>query len=183
MARIKLSPPWITYYNELNCLFKEDPDIIVIYDEENNEIKLCVDNNEKVCALSGILPTEKDFGTVTMKITVVPSNGFTKPDESKMQEIYTNPYAIAFEGNPVLSYVKQIDTIIMGKITYVVFVNDKCLSYLNKNKYVYINSKMFNILMITFMTLMVYVPHYIRKSLKRFLKKVILYIFAQIYLI
>lgn len=24
---------------------------------------------------------------------------------------------------------------------YVVFVNDKCLSYLNKNKYVYINSK------------------------------------------
>ena len=134
MARIKLSPPWVTYYNELNCLFKEDPDIIVIYDEENNEIKLCVDNNEKVCALSGILSPEKDFGTVTMKITVVPSNGFTKPDESKMQKIYTNPYAIAFEGNPILSYVKQIDTIIMGKITYVVFVNE-VVQYFNDNLY------------------------------------------------
>ena len=134
MARIKLSPPWVTYYNELNCLFKEDPDIIVIYDEENNEIKLCVDNNEKVCALSGILPTEKDFGTVTMKITVVPSNGFTKPDELKMKEIYTNPYATAFEGNPILSYVEQIDTIIMGKITYVVFVNE-VVQYFNDNLY------------------------------------------------
>jgi hypothetical protein len=41
--RTNLSAPWITMYHEIEALFKKDPDIKVVYDEENVVVKLYVE--------------------------------------------------------------------------------------------------------------------------------------------
>ena len=73
----KLSAPWVTFYRELEALFKEDEQIKVVLDEdaESPVIKIYVDNNEKQAALSQILPTEKVFGSVTVRVNIIPANG------------------------------------------------------------------------------------------------------------
>lgn len=133
MARLKLSSPWDIYYKELKCFFNDDSEITIIFDEDIPEIKLCVDNDIKAFALSQILPMEKKFGNVTLKITIIPSNknGLTDVDKEK---IINNPYAVAFRNNSVLVYVKKVDTIVMGTITYVVFENF-VVQYFDDNLY------------------------------------------------
>ena len=133
MARIKLSPPWVTYYKELKCLFVSDKDITIIFDEDIPEIKLCVNNDEKAFALSQILPTKKEFGGVTLKITIVPSNEEKLKSEDK-ERISNNLYTTAFKNNPILYRVVQLDTFAMGTITYVVFENG-VVQYYNDNLY------------------------------------------------
>ena len=44
MARIQLSPPWITFVNELEQLFLYDSEVHIVYDEEEQEVKVYVDS-------------------------------------------------------------------------------------------------------------------------------------------
>ena len=76
---------------------------------------------------------ERKFGEVSLKIIVVPSNKDKLTDTIK-EEILDNPYAVAFKGNPILTSIKQLDTIVMGTITYVVFEN-VVVQYYNDNLY------------------------------------------------
>ena len=46
-TRLKISPPWITYLNELQALFGEDPEITIKYDNDAKQVKLYVRNAEK----------------------------------------------------------------------------------------------------------------------------------------
>lgn len=119
MARIKLSPPWVEYYRELNCLFEEDPEVTIIFDEEEPEVKLYVNNHLKAYALTELLPVEKEFGNVTLKVTVIPPNGTT--GISNMKGV--NIFRVAFKNNPIVSYIEELETIVMGNVTYVVFEN------------------------------------------------------------
>lgn len=114
MARSKLSPPWQIYYTELTLLFDEDPDIQIIYDEDEQEIKLYVENPDKADALSMILPKEKKFSNVTLKIIIIPGNGVVESQASLFER--------AFAGNPVLSYVRTSTGLF--EMTYVVFVHE-----------------------------------------------------------
>lgn len=110
---LKLSPPWMIYMRKINALFGEDPDVLVQYDEEENAINLRVKGQEKADAISQILPTEKTFGNVTVKINIIPAN---KP-VSKV-EVFQR----AFEGNPVFSYALSIDTgMTSNTFNYVVY--------------------------------------------------------------
>ena len=129
MARLKLSPPWITYYNEVEAMFSEDPEVHVIYDEESNILKLYVSNHVKADALAQIMPNEKVFGNVTLKITVIPSN--TSAENSVSCE-YDSLYEAAFQNNHALSFVKKIEGIFAYNATYVVFKN-KVVQYFNDN--------------------------------------------------
>lgn len=113
MPKVGLSSPWVIFYREVNELFKHDPEVHVVFDEENLEIKLYVDNGNKASALSVLLPEEKEFGNVKLKITVVPANVFGELDG--------NLFAVAFNGNPIVSYVKQIRDIWYPVLSYVVF--------------------------------------------------------------
>lgn len=128
---MKLSSPWVEFYRELEALFAEDDEVKVVYDEENNEVKLYVENVRKADALTQLLPTEKTFGNVTLKVTVIPANN---AEVSKADLI-----AEAFEGNPALSYVQHVDAVI-GAFDYAVFKNkvvqffDDNLSDINGNK-------------------------------------------------
>jgi len=108
---MKLSAPWIKFYRELEALFAEDEEVRVVYDEEVNEVKLYVENSVKAEALSQLLPEEKTFGNVTLRITVIPGNNVLKG---------VDLFSRAFEGNPALSYVLPIDCP-MGHFEYAIF--------------------------------------------------------------
>lgn len=117
---MKLSAPWVNFYNEIKALFEEDPEIKIAFDEEVPEVKLFVENPRKADALMQLLPTEKVFGNVTMKVTVVPAD----VEETKLDLI-----SEAFFGNPILAYVWSADTP-LGTFNYAVFEN-KVVQYFN----------------------------------------------------
>ena len=116
MEKVNLSSPWVTFIHEIQMLFGQDPDISIVADIEEPEIKLYVDNIQKADALNKLLPDHKDFGNVTLKISVVPSNIAT--DDSPVAIIRK-----AFDGNPVLSFATTVDAKI-GSFSYAVFKNE-----------------------------------------------------------
>jgi len=118
---MKLSAPWIEYYQKIEALFGQDPEIRVVYEEEGKEIKLYVENARKADALAQLLPAEKTFGNVTLKITVLPANVDNQDPLTLIQE--------AFAGNPALDYVQEAETL-FGKMYYAVFAN-KVVQYFN----------------------------------------------------
>lgn len=109
---IKLSPPWITFVNELKALFGEDPDIHIQYDEDACEVKLLVGDAAKAEALAQLIPEERIYGNVVLKVTVVPAN-FTSETQASVVET-------AFKGNPVLKEVVRLRTP-FGEYDYAVF--------------------------------------------------------------
>ena len=115
MEKLNLSAPWITFAHEITALFEKDPEIKVIYDNDEAIVKLYVENAEKAEALQALLPESRSFGNVTVKIVVIPANA--------LDERPTSLFLKAFEGNPVLSYVKDVECP-LGKFNYVVFRNE-----------------------------------------------------------
>ena len=109
---LKLSSPWDIYYKKIEALFGPDPDIQIMLHEEDYEIKLIVNNPVKADAISKLLPAEKEFGNIKLKITVVPA------DEAESQ---INLIRSAFSGNPVLNYIQHIDAPLVGSSDYVMF--------------------------------------------------------------
>lgn len=122
MAKLKLSSPWVEYYHAVNAFFKEDSSVHVIFDEENSEINMFVDNDRKAAALDRLMPKEKQFGNVTLHITVYPSNYFRN-------QKYDLAHA-AFDGNGALSFIRTVEGVMSNNITYVVFKN-KVVQYFN----------------------------------------------------
>lgn len=114
MAKLNLSAPWVEFYNEVCAMFKYDPEVHVVLDDEHYEMYLYVDEAAKAAALEKLLPTEKDFGNVKLKITVVPAN------DEKIEEV-RDIYSVAFYGNPVLSFIKNVRGVFDNDLKYVVF--------------------------------------------------------------
>lgn len=129
---IKLSPPWVTYYRELEELFSKDPEVTVKFDEDKLQIKLLVANTDKAYALSMLLNPSKEFGNVTVTIDVIPSNDGEKSPFELMQ--------MAFKGNPVCSQIKSIADFTGNEVNYVAFKSEVAqffnddISDLNGNK-------------------------------------------------
>lgn len=99
-VRLKMSPPWVTFINEIEALFDGDPQIAcnVNNTSSNPSIVLACNNGDKVAALQKLLPTEKQFGNVTLKIEVdgpVSNRAFTSTKEL---------FEVAFNKNPAFSY-------------------------------------------------------------------------------
>lgn len=122
MGKVKLAPPWITLFNEIKAMFGNDPDITVEYNEDNNDIRLYVNGQEKADAITQLLPTERKYGNVVVKVTVVPANKLGKEKLSLFRK--------AFEGNPAFSYVKDIPGVF--SVSYVVFKN-KVVQFFDDN--------------------------------------------------
>lgn len=123
MNNFKLSSPWANYYKKIVALFGEDPDIKIVYDEDENLLKLFVDGTDKAEAIDGLLPEEKVFGNVTMKIAIIPAN-------TEMTKV--DMFRKAFEGNPAFSYAVTVGGISSNDFNYVVFKN-KVVQYWNDN--------------------------------------------------
>ena len=110
--KVKLSAPWFTYYREIVALFGKDPDIKITFDEENNNIKIFVDGQDKADAIDYLLPDEKEFGNVKVTIDVIPSNKLMSRAEIIRK---------AFVGNPAYCYSATATGVYNNPITYVVF--------------------------------------------------------------
>ena len=74
MEKVGILSPWACYAHQVEAFFEKDDDVTFVYDNEKPELKLYVNNGKKAEALSKLLPAFKDFGNVTLKITVIPSN-------------------------------------------------------------------------------------------------------------
>lgn len=112
MEKLMLSAPWVTYIHELQLLFEQDTDIRMVVDSNLLEVKLYVEDWRKADALSKLLPQEKVFGNVTLKIEVIPAN---HGDGSAFYLIQD-----AFKGNPVFVGAESASKTI-GTFNYAVF--------------------------------------------------------------
>ena len=120
--KVGLSAPWVKFYREINALFGDDPDIRVVYDEDNVITNIYVEDADKADALTQLLPVEKEFGNVTMQINVIPANTMSATKASLITR--------AFRGNPAYSYGTTVEGIFSSPIHYVVFKN-KVVQYFN----------------------------------------------------
>lgn len=113
MAKLKMLSPWMVFYREIDAMFKKDPEVQVVYDEDGQIIKLFVDNTDKADALAQILPDEKEFGNVTLQIVVIPANNLlqSSPDDLLRRALRYNGAVWSVEstkdipGFPCLTYV------------------------------------------------------------------------------
>lgn len=112
MNGYKLSSPWNIYEHKLEALFEQDPDITIDYDEMKKEVKFYVEDNQKANALMQILPSEKTFSNVTLKITIIPAN-----IDSKRFDLYE----LAFRNNPIVSYTDSVPAPTGGAFNFMVF--------------------------------------------------------------
>ena len=117
MAIVGLTTPWVRFYRELDAMFKYDQEVNVVYDATDVDIKIYVNNAKKADALSQLIPVTKEFGNVTVNITVIPANGL---GDIKSE----NLFADAFENNPALSYIRTFEGMFSFNATYVVFKNE-----------------------------------------------------------
>lgn len=129
MAKLGLVSPLVELYNEINTLFGEDPQIVVLFDEDEHEIKLYVNDYGKAVAISQILTQEKTFGKTKVKVTVIPANNTGEPETN---DLTVTVYDRAFFENP--HYLRSE---VLGKqspfeFTYVVFENE-VLQYYTDN--------------------------------------------------
>lgn len=123
MDTVKMSSPWIQYKNLITAMFGEDPDIKINYDDDRKELKLLVTGTDKANALDALLPKQKEFGNVTMTVTVVPANLETTKATLIQQ---------ALDGNPVFKYSETIQGPMSNPMTFIVFKKE-VVQYFNDN--------------------------------------------------
>lgn len=111
MEKVELFPPWIIFVNKLEAMFEKDDEINIVYNDNNKEVRLYVDNPSKAEALAELLPAEKTFGNVVLEIEVIPNN-----DEITDIDLFRR----AFEGNEAVAYIDTIEAL-GAAWNYVVF--------------------------------------------------------------
>lgn len=115
MAILKLSAPWEIYYKELNELFKQDKEVYIVYDRDDQIINIYVENEAKADAMYCTLPQVKQFGDIELEINVVPAN------KTNFRRSKGTNYEDLFYGNPIVDDIVTIDGIMSNPITYVIF--------------------------------------------------------------
>lgn len=113
MEKTKMSAPWYTYCREVIELFKNDEDVLVDFneDDDDKELVISVKNYEKSQAIQRLLPEKKTWGNVEMTINVI---------YSYKARSFEDVVKKAFEGNPVLKYTFATQTS-TNPVVYAVF--------------------------------------------------------------
>lgn len=123
MENLQLSPPWVTFANEMKAMFEKDDSVRVVYDQQQSKINLYVESATKAEALGQLLVREATFGGVTVTVNVIPGN--------KVSDNYVNRYATAFENNPALIDTKQVFSP-FGELNYIIWSGDP-VQFFNDN--------------------------------------------------
>lgn len=118
MAKLNLSPPWEIYYKKLSVFFAKDPEVSIVYDDIEQEIKIYVENSEKAVALMKVLPHEKEFGNVKVNITIVPANMIKMTNDHNITE---DDLIDIFQGNKAVENIKCVSGIISNPLFYIIF--------------------------------------------------------------
>ena len=109
---VALSSPWMTYYNKLVALFNDDPELNVLWKEEEKTIIIESINTFKIMALEKLLAPTVAFGNVTVTVKCLVKDG--------AEESLSAVFKTAFAGNPHFS--KVIDaTVVAVEETFVLF--------------------------------------------------------------
>lgn len=122
---MKLSAPWMIYFNQIKAMFSEDIAVKAVWDGATYTIKLYVDGEEKAEALSQLLPQTKQFGNIEVTITIIPAN--------KLNDSKVSLFQKAFDGNPAVVDITTFDTP-FGTNSFVVFA-PKVVQYYNDDMY------------------------------------------------
>jgi hypothetical protein len=93
MGALKLSSPWAIYFRQVQAMFKEDPEVHVTINTQIPELKIFVDDVDKADAMGEVLPATKQFGSVTLKISIIPSNEAANTEIKKDQNVYSRLFA------------------------------------------------------------------------------------------
>ena len=130
-VKTKLSPPWVTLFNQIKALFEQDPEIKIEFINDPPTVKLYVENNEKAEALAALLPYQIDLGLTRLSINIIPSNTglpfvghltFNKESQYTNNGIPVNVlFGTAFEGNPILNKIYVVEGIFSNRFIYVEF--------------------------------------------------------------
>lgn len=116
-AKLKLSPPWVTYIKKIEALFGQDPEIRIESDCEAPSVKLYVANADKAAALAAMLPEKWTYGNVECRVTVVPGNDAV-PCKSKTP---AEAVCAAFAENPVVAVMRPVSKGLFRDLSYVAF--------------------------------------------------------------
>ena len=106
MVRLGILAPWQTYQKKVKALFEKDPEIVVgdVYEPEDGNTDFAFDievmNHEKFLALDRVLPKQRQFGNVTLGITLF--------DEENAEDDTFELFATIFDGNPILKDVVDV---------------------------------------------------------------------------
>lgn len=124
-TKVDLSPPWVEYFNKLETFFEKDNDITVQLFEEEEEkiIKLFIEEEKKAEALEKLLPKEKVFGNVKVKVSVIPAN-----EEESCATLFRE----ALDGNEAVSFIETVPSPFGSAFTFVVFEKEVA-QYWNDN--------------------------------------------------
>lgn len=109
---VTLQAPWILYFRRLKQLFQYDTDVRVERGDSDEEIYLYVNGIHKYEALDKLIQKEKQFGNITVKITIVPDND--------VEATWTELFEDAFKGNPVFKFGKHVSGQ-LGTFDFIVF--------------------------------------------------------------
>jgi len=126
---LKLSPPWITYLNELEALFGGDTDVEICFDNKKKTVKLTVRTAEKCRAIDWLMPETVKIGAVTLQIDV-----FCR-ERCLLKEVTDCDKALfeaAFERNPAFAFAREVEDLFGNKFVYVVFKN-RVVQFFNDN--------------------------------------------------
>lgn len=123
--KVKLAAPWIVYANQVEAMFKEDPDIKFEYDDTEKVITLRVKGDDKADALTMLLPPEQNLGGVNLTLRVIPAND----TETTTMDLFRR----AFAGNPIISELISTETP-WGPLNFVVF-KPKVVQFYNDNMF------------------------------------------------
>ena len=113
MKKLDLVSPWVDFFREMEAMFAKDKDVKVIFDEDDLVIRLLVEDQDKAEALEKLLVKEKTFGSVTVKVVVVPAN--------KLKSKNDDLFRAAFSGNEALVDVQTLEGAFSNPITFVVY--------------------------------------------------------------
>lgn len=115
MAKLNLSSPWMIYYREISALFKEDPEIRILLDEDAMELKIYIARDKKALAIEALLPSEQEFGNVTLNITIL------RPNKLDLSDSRIDVIKEAFKDNPAVCDIKTISGMFDFDLYFVIF--------------------------------------------------------------
>lgn len=121
---VQLSPPWVTFANEMKAMFKYDDTVRVVFDQVNMKLRLYVESAVKAEALEQLLVKQAVFGNVTVDVEVIPGNASS--------DKYVNLYATAFESNPALIDTVYADSTPLGSFVYIIW-SGKAVQFFDDN--------------------------------------------------
>lgn len=111
-----MAPPWYEYQRKVKALFNPDPEIKVGDLRPNGGdnkfiFTITTTNKDKYGALQKIMPDVKTLGAITINVSI-------ELDEKPAE---TNPYAIAFKGNPLVGRIEKATDYAGTEFTFICF--------------------------------------------------------------